>query len=412
MGGGLLIGIWVVRYLGPTQLGMLSYAGAFGGFFGTFAALGLDSLVIHELLKNPDRVRQDALLGTAFFLKLWGGIATLVITMLAIWVVRPGDAQIAVLVAITAAGFIFQSLNVIDFFFQSTVQSKYVVYASNAAFVLMSLVKIVLLITSASLIWFAALTLGEVILTSAFLVLVYRRQGRLLTSWHYNTRLAKELLVRSWPLILASLSIMIYMRIDQVMIGQMLGDKAVGLFAAALRLSEIWYFIPGAIVSSVFPAIMRAKQQSDAFYKERMQRLYDIMAWLGLTVAIVTTLLAHWAINVMYGPAYAESADVLSLQIWAGVPVCMGLLNSRWLVIENLQKYSLYYTVCGAVLNVVCNLALIPIYGIKGAAIATIVAQSAPNLIQYFLPGARHNFFQMLNSFAAPVRYFRAAMSR
>jgi len=410
LGGGLLIGIWVVRYLGPTQLGMLSYAGAFGGFFGTFAALGLDGLVIRELLDHPDKAKQDALLGTAFVLKLWGGIATLLITMLAIWLARPGEGMIMLLVGLTAAGFMFQSLNVIDFYFQSTVQSKYVVFASNAAFVLMSIAKIVLLVTSASLVWFALLVLGEVILNSAFLALAYRWRGRAPRDWRYEPLLARDLLKRSWPLILSGLTVMIYMRIDQVMIGQMLGDKEVGLFAAAVRLSEIWYFVPAAIASSVFPAIMRAKQQGESVFQERIQKLYDFMTWLALGVAVATTLLAHWVIHLLYGPAYAESADVLSLQIWAGVPVCMSFVHGRWLIVENLQKYSMYYSGCGAILNVVCNLLLIPIYGIKGAAIATLIAQSAPNAIQYFLPGARHNLYQMLNSFTAPFRVLRTVI--
>jgi len=244
MGGGLLIGVWVVRYLGPTQLGMLSYAGAFGGFFGTFAALGLDGLVVRQLLNHPDRDRDDALLGTAFIMKFWGGIATFCITLLAIWIARPNENLIMLLVGITAASFIFQSFNVIDFYFQSTVESRYVVYASNLAFLIISVAKIALLITSASLIWFALLTLAEVIFTSGFMVLFYHQRGRSLKTWRYEGALARELLQQGWPLILSGLTIMIYMRIDQVMIGQMLGDREVGLFAAAVRLSEVWYFIP------------------------------------------------------------------------------------------------------------------------------------------------------------------------
>lgn len=403
MGVGLIVGVWVARYLGPSGLGVLSYAGAFGGLFGTFASLGLDNIVIRELIKNPER--EDALLGTAFALKLVGGVLTILVTMVAIILLRPGETEVFILVGLTAAGFIFQSFNVIDFYFQATVKSKYTVIAANGAFVLMTLVKIMLLLISASLIGFGLVGLGEVALTSFFLVLAYKKNLKKIKAWRYSKDIAREMLSHSWPLILSGLTVMIYMRIDQIMIGQMLGDKEVGLFSVAVRLSEIWYFVPMGIASSVFPAIMSAKKHSEALYLARIQQLYDFMTWLGIFVAVVATLLAPFAINLMYGGAYAETASVLSIQIWAGVAVCMSFAHGKWLITENLQKYSMYYTAFGAVLNVTFNLILIPIYGIKGAAIATLIAQFSPNLLQIFIKPARQNLKMMLISLIAPYKY-------
>lgn len=403
LGVGLLVGVWVARYLGPEGLGILSYAGAFGGLFGTFASLGLDNIVIRELLKDP--TREARLLGSAFVLKLIGAVVTIVITLVAITLLRPGDTLTFWLVGCVVAGFVFQSFNVIDFYFQATVQSKYTVYAANAAFILMTLVKIVMLLTSASLIGFGLVGLGEVILASGFLILGYRRNHRSVRAWRYDGKIARELLSHSWPLILSGLTVMIYMRIDQIMIGQMLGDKEVGLFAVAVRLSEIWYFVPMSIASSVFPAIINAKKQNDALYRARIQQLYDLMTWMGISVAVATTLLAPYVIHLLYGSAYAESAQVLTLQIWAGVAVCMSFAHGKWLIAENLQKYSMYYTAIGAVLNVSFNLVLIPAYGIKGAAMATLIAQFSPNLLQLFLKPARANLLMMVKSFAAPVRF-------
>lgn len=410
MGAGLLVGIWVVRYLGPTQLGMLSYAGAFGGLFGVLATLGLDSIVVRELIKQT--TRRNDILGTAFALKLVGGIVALISATGCIVLLRPGETTTWLLVAITATGFIFQSFNVIDYYFQSTVQSKFTVLAANGAFVLMTIAKIVLLLTSASLIGFALIGLGEVILTSAFLVVAYYRNRKTVFDWHFDGPMAKELMTHSWTLILASLTVMIYMRIDQIMIGQILGDREVGLFAASVRLSEIWYFIPAAIASSVFPAFMKAKERGEVFYLARIQKMYDVMTWLGISVAVLTMLCAHWIVPLLYGEAYAESADVLSIQIWAGVIVCMSYVHSTWLIIENLQKYNMVYTATGALLNVAFNLVLIPAYGIRGAACATLIAQFSPNFIQLFIPKARPNLVLMLRSFLAPVRLVQHAFVR
>jgi O-antigen/teichoic acid export membrane protein len=262
-----------------------------------------------------------------------------------------------------------------------------------------------LLLISASLIGFGLVGLGEVALTSFFLVLAYKKNLKKIKAWRYSKDIAREMLSHSWPLILSGLTVMIYMRIDQIMIGQMLGDKEVGLFSVAVRLSEIWYFVPMGIASSVFPAIMSAKKHSEALYLARIQQLYDFMTWLGIFVAVVATLLAPFAINLMYGGAYAETASVLSIQIWAGVAVCMSFAHGKWLITENLQKYSMYYTAFGAVLNVTFNLILIPICGIKGAAIATLIAQFSPNLLQIFIKPARQNLKMMLISLIAPYKY-------
>ena len=254
MSVGLFVWVWIARSLGPEQFGLWNFVTAFTALFCAFATLGLDGIVVRELVKNPER--QNDLLGSAFVLKFIGGVISLLIALLAISLVRSGETLTLWLVGLSAAGFIFQSVNVIDFYFQAKVQSRYTVYAASGAFVLMTLVKIFLLLTSAPLIAFAWAGLGEIALTAIFLLVAYRFNHHNMREWRYDGRVARELLRASWPLILSGLAIMIYMRIDQIMIGQMLGDKEVGLYSAAVRISEVWYFIPMAIVSSVFPAII------------------------------------------------------------------------------------------------------------------------------------------------------------
>jgi len=171
------------------------------------------------------------------------------------------------------------------------------------------------------------------------------------------------------------------MKIDQVMIKEMLGAEQVGHYAAAVRLSEAWYFVPMAITSSVFPAIINAKKQSEALYYQRLQKLYDLMVWLAVAIALPTTFLAPWVIRVLYGEAFLPAAGVLSIHIWAGVFVFLGVACGRWFLCENYIKKNFYRTLFGMVINVVLNLILIPAYGIYGAAIATLLGQMAANLI-------------------------------
>ena len=370
---GLFVGAWVARYLGPTSFGLWNYATAFTALFGTFATLGLDSIVVRELVKEPER--QNQLLGSAFALKLLGGLLTLVLAVLSISFVRAGDTLSLQLVAISAAGFIFQSLNVIDFYNQSKIQSKYTVYAMNSAFILATLFKIGLMLTGASLLAFAWVGLAEIFLSSVFLLFAFYNNHQTIREWEFVPEIARKLLADSWPLILAGIAIMVYMRIDQIMIGHMLGDKEVGLFSGAVRISEVWYFIPLAISSSVFPAIVRMKRENEALYLQRMQSFLNLMVILGLSVALPLTFLSSWLIVLLFGKAFLFAGKVLAIHIWGGIFVFLGVASGQWYLAEGLQRLAFYRTALGAVFNIAINLVFIPRYGVVGAAVSTVLSQ-------------------------------------
>jgi O-antigen/teichoic acid export membrane protein len=378
MGIGLLVGVWIARYLGPEQFGLWNYALAFTGLFGAFATLGLDGIVVRELLKRPEST--DVLLGSAFGLRLMGGIFALVITLAAISLARPGESLTFWLVGLNAAGFIFQSINVVDFYFQAHVQSKYTVISANAAFLLITVVKIIFLLQQAPLIAFAWAGLAEVVIASFFLLRAYQHNQHSIRSWKFEGAAAQKLLADSWPLILSSIAIMVYMRIDQIMLGEMLGNKAVGIFSAAVRISEVWYFVPMAIASSVFPSIIRLKKEYSQQYNNKLQRYLDFMAALGIVVAIIMTMFSNNIVRLLYGSAYAESSNILSLHIWAGIFVAIGVTSSSWFIAENLQKYTFYRTLAGGITNIVLNIFLIPIFGTIGAAISTIISQAVASV--------------------------------
>jgi len=390
MGVGLFVVVWMARYLGPQQFGLLNFAAAFTALFGAFATLGLDKIVVRDLVKHPER--RDVLLGSALGLKLAGGFLALLITGTAIALIRPGETLMCWLVWLCAAGFIFQSLNVIDFYFQAHVQSKYAVYAANAAFLLIALLKVALLLGRAPLIAFAWAGLAEIALASLFLMAAYRFNHMRIRAWRFDKSVAFDQLKDSWPLIFSIFAVMIYMRIDQVMIGQMLGDHQVGIYSAAVRISEAWYFIPMAIAGSVFPTIIHTKTQSEALYYQRLQKLFDMLALLGLSVAAVMIFSSSYIVQMLYGATYAAAADVLTIHIWAGVFVGLGVAAGGWFMAENLQKYTLYRTCLGAATNIVLNLYMIPAYGPKGAAISTIISQGCASV-----------FFNALSSKTRPI---------
>ncbi len=399
MGVGLFVGVWIARYLGPEQFGLWNFAMAFAALFGAFTTLGLDGIVVRELVKNPER--QNELLGSAFALKLIGGAITLSIALIAISLMRSGETLTLWLVGLSAAGFIFQSVNVIDFYFQAKVQSRYTVYAANGAFVLMTLVKIALLLTSAPLIAFAWAGLGEVALTAIFLLTAYRVNHHNMREWRYDGRVARELLKESWPLLLAGLSIMLYMRVDMVMLQQMVGDREVGIYAAATRLSEVWYFLPMVIVASVSPSIIKCRDTDPDLYISRFRRLYFLMAWLAVGVSLPLSLLSGQIVSILFGAEFKEAAPVLAIHLWASVAVFLGVASSQYLLVEQLQKISFYRTLIGLVCNIALNLILIPRVGGMGAAIATVISYFISTFSMVFFKSTRaHTIYLLIAPFA------------
>ena len=155
---GLLVGVWVARYLGPEKFGLLSFAQSFVGLFTIFATLGLDEIVVRELIK--DESRRDDLIGTAFWLKLFGAFVVLLALAFAVKFTS-NDDNTNILVFIIASALIFQSFNVVDFYFQSKVMGKFIVYANLISLFTSSIVKITLILNDASLIAFAWVVLFD-----------------------------------------------------------------------------------------------------------------------------------------------------------------------------------------------------------------------------------------------------------
>jgi polysaccharide transporter, PST family len=393
MGGGLFVGVWLARYLGTEQFGTLNYATAFVALFTPIATLGLDALVIRDVLQeNLDR---KVLLGTTFFLKLIGGLACIVISVLSIYLFRANSHLTIKIVAIMAAATVFQSFDTIDFWFQSQVQSKYTVVVKNAVFIIVSLLKVALITTKASLISFVWVGLLEVVLSAIGLISVYQFQGLSIFSWRWSSNAAINLLTESWPLILSGLSIMIYVQIDRIMLGQMIGNRAVGIYSAATRISEIWYFIPTAIISSVAPAIYEAKKISEELYYRRIKKLMKSMFLFSVILSLLISLFSKYLVVQLFGINYLESVDILSIHIWASVFVFLGVSASPWFIAEQLTAYSFYTTATGAIMNILINLVLIPNYGGVGAAIATVISYAFASVLLNILPTKTRKIFNI-----------------
>jgi O-antigen/teichoic acid export membrane protein len=365
--------IAVVRYLGPDQFGIYSYAISFYGLFVAFVSLGMESISIRELVKHPEN--RDEILGSVFYSQLIGAVIAISLISLTLLITSETLFTSFLILIISLSSF-FQTFNVIDYYFRSTVKAKYSVYVLLSSVVLISIIKLMLIIIKAPIILFVVAYSIEFIFNAIGYFIVYHKQKLKISRWKFDKHRAKVLFKDSWPLILSGVVVSIYMKIDQVLIKNMLDVREVGFYAVAVRLSESWYFIPVAISNALFPAIVNAKAISKELYLSRLQKLYDILAWLAIGIAIPVSFLSNQIITILYGKDFLPASPVLTIYIWAGVAVFLGVASSQFLVTENLTKISFYRTAIGMIINIILNLILIPKYGIIGSAVATLISYS------------------------------------
>ncbi|MFA6065195.1 MAG: flippase [archaeon] len=395
MGVGVIVSIWLARYLGPAEFGIWNFAIAFVALFGVFSGLGLDSIIIRELVKNPSK--QNTILGTAFFLKLFASIVA-IISILILSLLFVGDFTKTIFITIISSGMLLGSFDVIDFWFQSEVASKFVVTARNISFFLASVLKIVFILLSFSLIWFVLLGVFETLVSAILLVGMYLKKKQHFSVWSFDFAFAKSLVKDSWPLILSGFAVILYMRIDQVLIGQLMGDSSVGLYSAAVKIAEIWYFVPGIIIASLFPAIIKNRTSNYPQYLERLQKLYAFMFWIPLSIAIFVSIFSNQIITLLYGVEYISAAPVLSIYVWSGIFVFLGVAVGQFLLAENLTKISLVTTLLGAITNIILNLIWIPQYGMVGAAFATLISYALATFSVVIFKKARINAIMFIKA--------------
>lgn len=395
----LIVGFIIARYLGPNSFGDLSFATAFTGIFLAIGSLGLDSFIIREILHDPSK--RDEILGTSFWLRLV--VSVLLVPVAIAWYLlsrefsaKPGE-PLTLIMVLCASASIFKAFNIIDSYFQSQVRSKYVVHVQNICLILSSLIKVCLVWWHLPLVYFAAALFIDGLILALGLIFIYRREKLDIFQWSFSETRAKSLLHQSWPLILSAIMVSLYMQIDVVML-KTVGSKEVGIYSVASKISESWYFIPVAIVTSVFPAIIHARKTDIERYHKRLQNLYDLLIWISLPVAIFISFSANFIIAFIYGDQFQGAGAMLAIHIWSGLFVFLGSASSQYLLAEGYTHISFIRTGFGALVNVLLNIWLIPLYGGIGASIATLAAYFSATFFILLIPKTRAQGLLMFKS--------------
>lgn len=389
---GLVVGVWVARYLGPEKFGILNYAQSLVALFSALATLGLNNIVIRELVNQ--KYDRNLLLGTSFFMKLAGGSITFLFLFLAINVI-PSDYYTKVVVLIVASSTIFQSFNVIDFFFQSKVASKFVVYVNILVLIVSTLLKVVFLVIKAPLALFALLTVIENVVLAIGLIYFYRHNKESILNWRFDKKICILLLKDSWPLILSSISISIGMRIDQVMIKSFMNDINVGYYAVGVKFAEIFTFIPMLISQSIYPKILEMNFEKE---REKLVLMLRSIFYILILLSIGVNIFSSYAINLLYGSKYEDSISVVNILIWTIPFTYLNIVTSTILQKLNKSKTILYRQLLIAGINIVANVYLIPRFGTVGASVSTLIADTSLFFFGFLLYNERWIYFLRIES--------------
>jgi O-antigen/teichoic acid export membrane protein len=388
--GGLLVGIIVARYLGPEQYGLMNYVISYVFLFQTFALFGLDSIEIREEARG--KKPYPTIIGTAFFLKLFFGCCCILTAITTSWLME-ADGYTTLLIAIYSLVVVLNSLTVIRNYFTAIVQNEYVVKAEISRTLISIVIKLILLMLDANLTCFITVYMFDFVLLGTGYIMAYHTKIGSLREWHYDYDYALFLLKESFPLLLTNAAVIIYQRIDQVMIGNMIDKTSVGFFSVAGKFTEVLIFLPMILAQTITPVLVKARERDVTEYQAKAQQFMNFSFWLSLLLSAFVSVISYWLINYTFGPAYLPAIAIL--QIMAFKAACVALSNTAgaMLVTEGLQRWAICRDGLGCIVCIVLNYYLLPRYGVIAAAFVSIASNIAAGyLADAFIPAYRHLF--------------------
>lgn len=372
-----IIGTITARYLGPSNYGLIGYTASYVTFFLAICNLGFTSTAVKELIDNPRR--QGATLGTMIFFRICSSILSSLAVIILVYILDDGNKIIIWIAFLKSLSLIFESFEMIAYWYQSNLEARTSVKIQTCAYLVMATYKVIILILQKDVTWFAfTTTLESAVIAILLLVSYHRKNGqKLIISFQYG----KEMLKRSYHFILSGLMGTIYGQMDKIMLKQMLNERIVGLYSASMNISSMWHFVLLAFINSAQPIIIESKEKNELLYIKQIKRLYAAIIWIGIFVAGGICLCAKELVWILYGKNYLDAANALKVSSWYTIFAMLGTARGIWAVCENKAHYVKYYLGIGAIVNVILNYMLIPYYGAEGAAWATLVTQIVTSVI-------------------------------
>jgi len=388
--GGLLVGIVVARFLGPEKYGMMNYVISFVTIFQIISTFGLDNIEVREEAKEGADV--NVIIGTSFVIRIIFAVITMAATIITSLIFE-SDIYTTIYVAVYSFSIIFRTFDVIRNRFTSLVQNEYVVKAEISRTLIGICVKLFFLWISAELIWFIFASAFDYFLLSGGYIVSYKRKLGKIRQWKFDKKYALFLIKEAFPLLLTSAAVFIYQRIDQVMIGNMVDNEAVGYFATASRFVEILMFVPQIITHTVAPVLVKVRQDSPSQYTMKAQLFMNFTVWSMVVLALMLSVSSYWIISLTFGEKYMNAVPILAILAFKAPAFALSTTAGNMLVIEGLQKYAIIRDLFGCIVCISLNYLMLPQYGtIAASYIAILSYLCAGYLGDIIVPAYRHIF--------------------
>jgi O-antigen/teichoic acid export membrane protein len=368
---GLFVGGWVARHLGPEEFGIYSYTISFIAIFGGIATLGLDNIVVRELVRKEDGTEE--ILATSFILKVFGACISSVLLFMSLLLLDLSH-EIKTIALVMGFSFCFQTSNVIKLYFQSIVKSKYFVMANVVSVLIGAIIKIFLILSNAPLIEFAKVLLFDSFSLAILLLFFFIKNTCFkISDYSFNRVLAKRLIKESWPLVFATIASVIKLKLGHVMLGSLGSFEEVGYYAAALRISELWFVIPLLLGSSIYPALIKAREEGPSILRARVLIITKIMLVFAIPFAIFVSFISEFLMVFLFGEEFEAAGLYLSIQIWSGLPYVVLFAYSQVTYIEGKTKIHLYLSLFSIISIVIFNYWLIQLFNGVGAVYSSLI---------------------------------------
>lgn len=370
MFGMLFVGILVARYLGPEQYGLMNYVISFVALFGVFSSFGLSNIEVRELAAHPEK--KDKILGTCFFLRLFFALCVF-LTICVIVIISDKDRFTSILIISYSLVLFSGCFDVIRNYFSSIIKNEYVVKSEIARTIIGAIIKIVLLLLKCPVEWFVIATAFDTYLVASGYIISYRKEVGSLRKWSFDKSIVPYYVSQAFPLLLSGAAVVIYERIDQVMIGDMLSNEDVGYFATAGKFLGIILFLPGVMMQTVIPLLVQSYQRNYEEYLQKAKQAVSIVVWVSIILSACVTVIAYWLILYTYGVEYMAAVPVLQIIAWKTVGMGISGSGGQLIIIEKIHKWTFIRDLIGCITCVILNYIFIPKVGIIGSAVVTIV---------------------------------------